>query len=227
MIRLLLVQAVRLVGELMDITLKADPEIQVIGSTNKASEAFAEFRQIPCDVVLIDVNLPDNEGYRLLNDWVQNQLPGKVLMTGLVDSADVILRCLEDGASGYVLEDEPYNEFVNKIHAVGRDEFIISPSMTTALITRIAELKQVAMELNGFKTQDLSQATELTAREREVLKLLEQGLTNLEVAESLAIELGTVKNHVHNIFNKLGVGNRQYAALYARQILGEESLKSG
>lgn len=227
MIRLLLVQAVRLVGELMDTTLKADPELQIVSSTNRASEAFAEFRQIPCDVVLIDVNLPDNEGYRLLHDWIQNQLPGKVLMTGLMDSADVILRCLEDGASGYVLEDEPYNEFVNKIHAVGRDEFIISPSMTTALITRIAELKQVAMELNGFKAQDLSQATELTAREREVLKLLEQGLTNLEVAELLAIELGTVKNHVHNIFNKLGVGNRQYAALYARQILGEESLKSG
>ncbi len=227
MIRLLLVQAVRLVSELMATTLKAEPDLQIVGSANTASEALLQLRQIPCDLVLIDINLPDNDAYRLLRDWTQNPLPGKVLMTGVVDSENIVLRCLEEGASGYVLEAEPWHQFMTKIRAVGRNEFIISPSMTTALITRIAELKQLAMQLNGFKAADLSLSTELTARELEVLKLIEQGFTNQEVAESLAIELGTVKNHVHNIFNKLGVGNRQYAAMYARQMLGEESLKSG
>jgi DNA-binding NarL/FixJ family response regulator len=226
MIRLLLVQTVRLVGELMATSLTAEPDIQIVGSTDIASVTLTKLRQIPCDIVLLDVNSPDNNAYQLLHEWVQHQLPGKILMTGLIDSENEILRCLEEGASGYILEEETWAEFVNKIRAVARDEFIISPSMTTALITRIAELRQVAMQLNGFKTQDLSHTTELTTREREVLKLIEQGLTNLEVAESLAIELGTVKNHVHNIFSKLGVGNRQYAATYARQILGEEFLKS-
>ncbi|MCX6045055.1 MAG: response regulator transcription factor [Chloroflexi bacterium] len=173
MIRLLLVQTVRLVGELMATSLKAEPDIQIVGSMDRASATLTKLQQIPCDIVLLDVNLPDSSAHQLLREWVQHQLPGKLLMTGLVNSESAILRCLEDGASGYILEDETWSEFVNKIRAVARDEFIISPSMTTALITRIAELRQV-----------------------------------------------------HNIFSKLGVGNRHYAATYARQMLGEEFLKS-
>jgi len=226
MIRLLLVPAARLIGELMATNLKAEPDIQIIGSAYTTNEALTKFRQLSCDIVLIDVNLPTNDAYDLLHEWTQNESPSKVMMIGLFDSEDLILRCLEDGASGYALEEESWHEFVSKIRAVARDEFTISPSLTATLMTRIAELKQVAMQLNGFKSHDLSRSTELTAREREVLKLIEQGFTNLEVAEALAIELGTVKNHVHNIFNKLGVGNRQYAAFYARQMLGEEALKS-
>lgn len=81
--------------------------------------------------------------------------------------------------------------------------------------------------IEWVQTHDLSHSTALTVRECELLKLIEQGLTNIKIAELLTIELGTVKNHVHNIFSKLGVGNRRYAAFYARQMLADEALKSG
>jgi len=227
MIRLLLVHAIRLVGELMVAALTEEPDIEVIGYAITENEALTKLRQESYDVILLDINLPDNAAYCLLSQLMQSQSSVKILMTGLINSETVILHCLEEGAAGYVLEEESWAEFVNKIRCVQRDEFIISPRFATRLIARIAELRQVAMELNGFKTYDLSHSTELTAREREVLKLIEQGLTNLEVANQLTIELGTVKNHVHNIFSKLGVGNRQYAALYARQMLNDEALRVG
>ncbi len=107
--------------------------------------------QVPCDVVLLDMNLPDNAAGCLLCKLTQDQAPLRVLMTGLGNSEKTILHCLEDGAAGYVLEEEPWQEFVNKICAVACDEFIISPTISTALIARIVELKQWAMQLNGFK----------------------------------------------------------------------------
>ena len=225
MIRLLLVQSVRMLADLMISVLQEQTDMEVVDCVYTKKEALTWLRRYHCDVILIDSHLPD-DAYCLLHEVIALQTGSKVLITGLLESEATILRCLEEGAAGYVLEGESLNEFVNKIRAVQRDEFILSPTISNALIMRIAELKRTATELNGFKASDLNPSIELTAREREVLKLIEQGFTNFEIAKLLMIELGTVKNHVHNIFGKLGVGSRQYAALYARQMQVDEALKT-
>jgi DNA-binding NarL/FixJ family response regulator len=100
------------------------------------------------------------------------------------------------------------------------DEFNLSPQITGAIIKRIAELKQLTKELAGLDgTHSPTPKPELTAREWEVLGMIEQGLTNHAIAEALVIELGTVKNHVHNILTKLDVCSREHAALFASQML--------
>ena len=225
MIRLLLVQSVRMLADLMISVLQEQTDMEVVDCVYTKKEALTWLRRYHCDVILIDSHLPD-DAYCLLHEVTALQTGSKVLITGLLESEATLLRCLEEGAAGYVLEGESLNEFVNKIRAVQRDEFILSPTISNALIMRIAELKRTATELNGFKASDLNPSIELTAREREVLKLIEQGFTNFEIAKLLMIELGTVKNHVHNIFGKLGVGSRQYAALYARQMQVDEALKT-
>jgi len=225
MIRLLLVQSVRMFADLMISVLQEQTDMEVVDCVYTKKEALTWLRRYHCDVILIDSNLPDDDAYCLLHEVTSLQNASKVLITGLFESEATVLRCLEEGATGYVLEGESLDEFVNKIRAVQRDEFILSPTISNALIMRIAELKRTATELNGFKANDLNPSGELTAREREVLQLIEQGFTNFEIAKLLMIELGTVKNHVHNIFGKLGVGNRQYAALYARQMQANEALK--
>jgi len=226
MIRLLLVQSARMLGDLMISVLQAQTDMEVVDCVYTKKDALTWLRRYNCDVILVDSNLPDDDAYCLLQEVIGLQNGSKVLITGLFESEATVLRCLEEGATGYVLEGESLDEFVSKIRAVQRDEFILSPTISTALIMRIAELKRTATELNGFKASDLSPSSELTAREREVLQLIEQGFTNFEIAKLLMIELGTVKNHVHNIFGKLGVGSRQYAALYARQMQADEALKA-
>jgi len=226
MIRLLLVQSVRMFADLMISVLQEQTDMEVVDCVYTKKEALTWLRRYHCDVILIDSNLPDDDAYCLLHEVTSLQNASKVLITGLFESEATVLRCLEEGATGYVLEGESLDEFVNKIRAVQRDEFILSPTISNALIMRIAELKRAATELNGFKGNDLNPSSELTAREREVLQLIEQGFTNFEIAKLLMIELGTVKNHVHNIFGKLGVGSRHYAALYARQMQVDEALKT-
>ena len=216
MIRILFVHSVTLMGDLMVAVVKNVPNIEVIGSVRDKAEALARLKKEKCDVVLVDVGLSADEALCLTQTIKETYPQIKVLVTGLTESAAVIIPYLEQGAAGYILQDESVEDLVNKIYAAQREEFLVSPGMTTALIARITELKQMATELNGYKSQDLDPMDELTAREREVLKLIEQGSTNMEVARTLMIELGTVKNHVHNIFAKLGVGSRRHAALFAR-----------
>jgi DNA-binding NarL/FixJ family response regulator len=198
----------------------------VIGCVKTTAEAIALLKKEKCDIILVDANLPNNEALCLTETISETYPIIKVLVTGLIESATLILPYLEQGATGYVLQNESLSELINKIRFAQREEFIVSPTVATALIARITELKQMATELNGYKEQDLNPMDELTGREREVLKLIEQGCTNLEVARLLMIELGTVKNHVHNIFAKLGVGSRQHAALFAR-LQSEEVIPSG
>ena len=216
MIRLLFVNKVRLMADLMAAVLKDTSDIQVIGCLTTPAEALALLKNEKCDMVLIDASLPNQETLCFIQVMGETYPGIKVLVTGLVESVPQILPFLEQGAAGYVLQEESVNEMLNKIRCAQRDEFIVSPAVAPALIARITELKQMATELNGYKDHDINPMDELTSREREVLKLIEQGYTNLEVAKLLMIELGTVKNHVHNIFAKLGVGSRQHAALYAR-----------
>jgi DNA-binding NarL/FixJ family response regulator len=148
----------------------------------------------------------------------------KIVIAGLAESQTAIVQCLEAGAAGYVLESEGVEQLMAVVgHTVVR-EALISPSVAAALIARVTELKRLATELNGYHESDMEQqATELTEREREILALLSEGYNNREIAEALVISVGTVKNHVHNILDKLDVHTRKQAAMVARQLaLGED-----
>lgn len=225
MIHLLFVHQVRLMGDLLAAVLRDTPDIAMSGCATTTAEALRHLETNEVNVILVDMNLPHSEICGFIEASKATYPAIKILITGLAESAGIIIPYLEQGATGYVLEDESVTTLVDKIRAAQREEFIISPGIATALISRITELKQMATELNGFKEHDLHPMDELTAREREVLKLIEQGFTNQDVAKVLMIELGTVKNHVHNILAKLGVGSRQLAALFAR-MGADESLES-
>jgi DNA-binding NarL/FixJ family response regulator len=119
---------------------------------------------------------------------------------------------------------ESLSDLVKKIRCVCQGEFLVSPGIAAALISRVSELKKLVAELNGFKDLNFNSLyAELTERECEVLNLIEQGLSNQEIATTLTIELGTVKNHVHNILDKLDVRTRKHAAIIARQALSHRN----
>jgi DNA-binding NarL/FixJ family response regulator len=138
------------------------------------------------------------------------------------------LHCIEERAAGYVCVQESWADLVKKIRAVYEDEFLMCPDIAPAIMARIAELKQLVTELDaGSVTQPNNYYAELTQREWEVLRFIGQNMSNQEIAQTLTIELGTVKNHVHNLLRKLDVVSRKQAAQLARQIFGDRYLETG
>jgi DNA-binding NarL/FixJ family response regulator len=223
MIRILIVHPVAFVAELKAAALGGEPDIKIVGCVQQVEEAIELLKRKPCDIVLASIDLVNYGALKLTRTLIQSDQRTRIIVTGLGDAKSEILRCIEEGAAGYVLREESLADMVKKIRAAYRDEFMVSPRIAAALIARVAELKQMARLVNGLSMAELeAQSAEMTPREWEVLRLIEQGYTNQAIGKALTIEIGTVKNHVHNLFCKLGVQNRRQAAMVARQLLADE-----
>ena len=217
MIRVFLAHEHRVMNDAIAAVLQDDEEIEIVGSASDIESALAHPKFSSCHVVLVSIKLPGNKALQLLRTLVSKNYGVKVLITDLIQSNAAILQCVEEGAAGYVYEDESVTDLVEKIRALHQGEFMVSPSVAAALITRIAELKRSAHDVEQNKLN--GQWDELTPREREVLDLLAQGRSNQEIADALIIEVGTVKNHVHSIFRKLDIRERQHAALFTQYLV--------
>lgn len=215
--RVLLVDTVRLMCSVMAAVLENEPDVTIAGTATTLEEALAMASQ--CDVLLVNSRLPEGGALRLTQAVVGAGLPAKVLVLGLSHSEAEILPYVEAGAVGYVLNDDSVETLIRNMRAAHNDEAQVSPEIAAALITRVAELSQ---GFGDFRLQGLDNTAELTPREREILELIGQGLNNQEIADHLVIEVGTVKNHVHNILDKLNVTNRREAAAYAMRQWGIE-----
>jgi DNA-binding NarL/FixJ family response regulator len=229
MIRTLIVHDVTLISDLLTKVLEDQGDISVVARATSPSEALEKLGKTPCDVMVVNSLLPDEGALSLTRAVAKQHGNVKVVVTGLVESQTAILHCLEAGAAGYVREADGVQQLMSVVRHAANGEALVSPAVAGALIARVNELKRLATELNGYHETDIEQqATELTEREREILALLGEGYSNREIAEELIITVGTVKNHVHNILDKLDVHTRKQAAMVARQLaLGEGKAESG
>ncbi len=217
--RVAIVHEIALVRNTLASALSEEPDIEVVGLMACAHEALTMLQRKPCDVLLIDASDLESDVLRFIQESTQQQEELKVVVMGVVKAEEFILQCFQAGAVGYVLRDDSLANLVQKIRAVHLGKTFLSPKIAAALVSRLAELSHY----NGYGNhdgQDLALlSAELTPREHEVLRLLEQGKSNQEIADDLTIEVGTVKNHVHSILKKLNVDNRKRAAMLARQVL--------
>ncbi len=222
MIRLLIVHEVPLIADLTASVLRIKSDIEVVTCVASVDAALTLLSKAQYDVLLVSSTLPNAGAMLLTRAVVQMDAVGKVLITGMLETKTVIFAYLEAGASGYIYQDEAVVDFVEKIRAVNRNEFPVSPALAAAFIARIRELRQQVTELNGLQALNTDSIyAKLSGRECEVLSLIEQGSSNQGVAHILCIEVGTVKNHVHNILDKLGVRTREQAAIIVRQTLAQ------
>lgn len=220
MIRVLVVHPMRLMCDLLSAAMKEEADIEVVDFARSSEQALAKIQNQPVDLVLVNVNLPDNEALRLTRTLSTLYKSIKVVITGLLPSKKAVLCCVEEGAAGYSLEDDSLPDLVRHIRTVYMNQFALTPSIARTLIMRLAELKRKVKEIRELtllETDD--QPGELTLREWEILRLIEHGKSNLQIAETLVIELGTVKNHVHNILRKLNVQSRKHAVIFAAQMM--------
>jgi DNA-binding NarL/FixJ family response regulator len=211
-IRIVIIHRKRLVREGLAFVLSQQQGIAVVSSVAKACEVLGEMARLCPDVIIIELALPERDGLDDLRQ-IRRTFPGvaRVLMIGLSELASDVLACIEAGASGYLPQEASLEDFIRSIRAVAAGETLCSPKVAGFLFTHIA---QRALERERLQALNL---THLTRREHEVIALIEEGLSNKEIAVRLQIELQTVKNHVHNILEKLQLDSRREVARYARE----------
>ena len=172
----------------------------------QAGERFAAGRP---DVVLFDVGRPQDEIYDAIKEFVDRFEDVKLVVLGLEEVDREILRFIEAGASAYVLKEASVNEMSAVIDQVLRGEAVCSPRIASTMFSRLADLARTR------RREERLEALNLTPRELEILRLVADGLSNKEIAARLYLSFHTVKNHVHNILEKLKVQHRSEAVEYA------------
>ena len=192
-------------------TMLGDQEdFAVIGTAPNGSMALVQIKKLQPEVALIDVGMPDKDGLEVTQILHQEFPQIKVIILGLIDLTDEIMACIEAGATGYILKESSFEHLVEIIRSVHRNEAFCSPRMAASLFSRIAELT------DEVGTKIPSDSVRLTPRELDIINLIAEGLPNKEIAKKLFIETQTVKNHIHNILDKLQLHNRFETVQYAR-----------
>jgi two-component system, NarL family, nitrate/nitrite response regulator NarL len=209
MIRVLIVDDVRLCQEGITCILKRVEEIAVVDVGAGRGEWPAKVRENCPDIVLLRVDMPDSIG--LLRSIVAESPGVKVVVLGVPETEEAIIRCAEAGVAGYLTRDGSLADLMSTLHSIARGEMLCSPRISATLLRRVAAL--------AAERQPWTGSTHLSARERQILHLIDGGLPNKEIAKRLCIDVQTVKNHVHNILEKLRVHRRGEAAARMRGML--------
>jgi DNA-binding NarL/FixJ family response regulator len=207
-IRLLLVNEIRLMGNVIVAALEGEPDLRVIACVTTYDEALHVIRATQVDVALVSTRLPDHGGLRLTSAISEISPATRVLALGMTEEKTRILRYVEAGASGYILKDDSLEDLVEIVRATQQGKVFVSPQIAAAMMKRLSVLAQM---FTGIEA-NMTDTTSLTSREMEVLELISRRFTNQQIAQHLVIEVGTVKNHVHNILEKLNVSSRGKAA---------------
>jgi DNA-binding NarL/FixJ family response regulator len=188
--------------------LEAQQDIEVVGEAADGLEAVEAARRIRPDVVLMDIRMPRLDGVE-----ATRRLSGhRVLILTTFGLDEYIVDTLRAGASGFLLKDAPPEELVRAVRVVAAGDALLSPGVTRQLLDRVVP------RLDRPERESPPGLEELTEREREVLRLVAQGLSNREIAERLVVGEATVKTHVSHVLMKLGLRDRVQAVVLAYEV---------
>jgi DNA-binding NarL/FixJ family response regulator len=208
-IRIILVDDQELVRTGFRMVLDAQPDMTVVGEAADGLAAVEVARAHSADVMVMDARMPRLDGVAATRRIRQAGDRPRVLMLTTFDLDEYAFAALKAGASGFLLKDVPPDELLFAIRAVHSGDAVVAPSTTRRLIDRFAPMLPAGEATAG------PELAELTERERQVLVLVAQGLSNGELAERLFVSEATVKTHVGRILAKLGLRDRVQAVVYA------------
>ncbi|MET7380662.1 response regulator transcription factor [Streptomyces sp. NPDC005526] len=186
-----------------------EPDITVVGEAATVEQALVRVPALRPDVAVLDVRLPDGDGVTVCRE-LRSRLPDLAcLMLTSFDDEEALLDSIMAGASGYVLKQIQGSDLVSAVRTVARGQSLLDPSATTKLMARLRGGQQQEPEPDALPG--------LTEREREILALIGEGLTNRQIGQRLYLAEKTVKNHISRLLAKLGVERRIQAAVIATQ----------
>lgn len=218
MIKLLLVEDQEIVRRGLKTLLEIKPDIRVIGEAGNGQEAIILVKSCydnaePPDVVLMDIRMPVMCGVAATQHLCQQYSDIKILVLTTFDDTQYVTEALRFGAKGYLLKDTPSDELAEVIRSINRGYTQFGPGILEKLIATTPVMA-------ADKTQELPPGfTDLTSREREVLRLIATGANNREIAQTLFLTEGTVRNHISHILTRLNLRDRTQAAIIANSVL--------
>ena len=201
----------RLVRDGLSAMLTNLPDMRVVASMAAPSPSLAA---TPAHVLLLDVGLLDQESLRVAIALRDEMPDTKIIVMDLMPVHDEIMEFVNAGVSGFVLKDANFDEFVATIRSVAAGEKVLPPRMTESLFSQIVN---DAGGHRGHVKHDVVDDVRMTRREREVIELIGEGLSNKEIAQRLDIAAHTVKSHVRNVMEKLALHTRLQIAAYSRR----------
>ncbi|HAV77038.1 MAG TPA: DNA-binding response regulator [Anaerolineae bacterium] len=206
-VQVLVVDDQQLIREGIASMLDVQEGVSVVGTAKNGQDAAEQAASFKPDIILMDIHMPVMDGISA-TESIRRQLPDvQVVMLTTFDDESYIIRSLQAGACGYLLKDIPVRDLAQAVKLAHAGVYQLAPEIAGKLV---GNLHSAGKPINN-KSADI----DLTEREFEVLNLVATGLTNREIAEQLFVSEGTVKNHVSNILNRLGLRDRMQAALFA------------
>ncbi len=189
--------------------LDAEPDLEVVGEAGSAEQAIARVPALRPDVAVLDVRLGDGDGVSVCRE-LRSRMPDLAcLMLTSFDDEEALLDAIMAGASGYVLKQISGTDLVAAVRTVASGQSLLDPGATSRLMARLRG--------DTARAQQPDALSALTGREREILALIGEGLTNREIGKRLYLAEKTVKNHISRLLAKLGVERRVQAAVIATQ----------
>ncbi len=206
-IRLVVVEDNRLLREGLTAMLKEQPDISVIASVGNG-EALLRTTLIKTNVVLLDLILGSRNSLQLVSSLQAKSPSTKIIVMDLGPFQPALMEYVGAGIAGFVLKDATFDEFLRTIREVADGAKVLPPSLTSSLLSAIAEHAAKKGKGNPFRSVRMS------GRERQVVELIAEGMSNKQIASRLNLSVDTIKSHVHNILEKLALHTRLEIASY-------------
>ena len=203
-IKVMLVDDHKMLREGIKQLIEFDTDINVIAQASDGSECLDAIKKNDIDVCVLDINLPDVQGTKLLKDIHKIDKHIKVLMLTVHNEVEYLLDAMDSGANGYILKDSGSGELIKAIKSVYIGERYIQPNLIPMLNARLLK-----------REDDNDKAKDITRREKQILVNIALGRSNKDIAEEFDISERTVKNHITSLFKKIDVSDRTQAAVFA------------
>ncbi|HEX9739703.1 MAG TPA: response regulator transcription factor [Ignavibacteriaceae bacterium] len=208
-IRLLLIEDNRLLRDGIFSILKAHKDIVIIAASGDGRNTLVKIKQLKPNVILLDLGLRSQNSLHVV-EIVKKDFPdAKIIVMDLAPVQADILQYVKAGANGFILKDASLNDFLITIRTVAEGSTVLPPLLVDSLFSQIVD--HAVREGNS----KLKEAVRMTAREREVIGFLGEGLTNKDIAQKIHVSMYTVKSHIHNIMEKLALHTRLEIANYS------------
>lgn len=208
-IKIVIADDQRLMREGLKTIIELEADMEVPATAANGMEALALCRKFKPDIVLMDMRMPEMDGVEATRQITAEGLNAKVIVVTTFDDDELIIKALQAGAKTYLLKDLPSEKLLSVIRATYRGDIVMQPEIAARLIERASDVK------GRTATEDEYTNEKLTTREKEILALMADGLSNSSIASRLYLSEGTVKNQVSVIYSKLGTSDRTQAVLLA------------
>jgi len=209
-IPILVIEDNRLLRDGISAMLDEQPDIRVVGALGNSERTLATIRTMRPTVILLDLGLRAQNSLQLVKSIRKTFAGMKVIVMDLVPMQSDVVIYVQAGVAGFILKDATMDDFLDTIRSVSRGETILPPQLTGSLFSQIID-----HAVRGSTRSVLMESVRMTKRERQVVGLIADGMTNKEIAQELHLSTSTVKSHIHNILEKLALRSRVQIAKYA------------